>query len=150
MLRTAPRSTALRSGGLGTAVQQHLSIAASLGLSLVLVSACSGDEGDAAAREQPSGSAAGAELYAQSCASCHGADLTGTEQGPSHLSVVYEPDHHPDEAFRSAIANGARQHHWAFGDMPPVEGLSADEVDEIIAYVRAQQDERGFEPYPPD
>ena len=46
----------------------------------------------------------GAEIYAESCASCHGADLRGTDKGPSHLSIVYEPNHHTDDSFRSAIA----------------------------------------------
>jgi ubiquinol-cytochrome c reductase cytochrome c subunit len=31
---------------------------------------------------------AGADLYAANCASCHGSDLRGTQEGPSHLSVV--------------------------------------------------------------
>lgn len=87
----------------------------------------------------------GATVYASSCASCHGTDLTGTDQGPSHLSIVYEPNHHGDDAFRSAIANGAAQHHWDFGPMPAVSGLTEDEVDAVIAYVRVQQQERGFD-----
>ena len=87
----------------------------------------------------------GAEVYAQSCASCHGADLRGTDKGPSHLSIVYEPNHHTDDSFRSAIANGAPQHHWPFGDMDPVEGLSDDDVDAVIAFVRAEQQRQGFE-----
>ena len=87
----------------------------------------------------------GAEVYAENCASCHGADLRGTDKGPSHLSIVYEPDHHTDDSFRSAIANGAPQHHWNFGNMEPVEGLSDDDVEAVIAYVRAEQERRGFE-----
>lgn len=87
----------------------------------------------------------GAEVYAVSCASCHGADLRGTDKGPSHLSIVYEPNHHTDDSFRSAIANGAPQHHWNFGDMEPVEGLSDDDVEAVIAYVRAEQERQGFE-----
>lgn len=87
----------------------------------------------------------GARVYASSCASCHGADLRGTDRGPSHLSIVYEPNHHPDDAFRSAIANGAPQHHWAFGDMPPIEGLSGGEVEAVIAFVRSEQTRLGFE-----
>jgi hypothetical protein len=63
--------------------------------------------------------------------------------------VVYAPDHHPDRAFRAAIASGSQQHHWEFGDMPPVSGLDTDEVSAIIAYVRAVQEREGFEPYPP-
>ncbi|HET6954021.1 MAG TPA: cytochrome c, partial [Acidimicrobiales bacterium] len=88
-------------------------------------------------------------LYEESCAVCHGSDLRGTERGPSHLSEVYEPGHHNDESFRAAIAQGSPAHHWDFGDMPPVPGLDAAEVEAIIDYVRAQQEEQGLEPYPP-
>lgn len=87
----------------------------------------------------------GAEVYAETCASCHGTDLQGTNKGPSHLSIVYEPNHHNDDSFRSAIANGSPQHHWPFGDMPAIEGLSADDVDAVIVYVRAEQERQGFE-----
>lgn len=89
--------------------------------------------------------AEGEKLYQANCASCHGSDLRGTNKGPSHLSVIYEPSHHGDEAFRSAIANGAVQHHWPFGDMEPVPGLSESDVDAIIAYVRDVQEREGFE-----
>ncbi|MDH5522164.1 MAG: cytochrome c [Acidimicrobiia bacterium] len=87
----------------------------------------------------------GAEVYANSCASCHGADLRGTDKGPSQLSIVYEPNHHPDDAYRSAIANGAPQHHWTFGDMPPLTGLTGDEVEAVIVFIRAEQERQGFE-----
>ena len=87
----------------------------------------------------------GSEVYAESCASCHGADLRGTDKGPSQLSIVYEPNHHPDDAYRSAIANGTPQHHWPFGDMPPVEGLTTEEVEAVIAFIRAEQARQGFE-----
>jgi len=90
----------------------------------------------------------GSDLYAANCASCHGADLRGTDQGPSHLSIVYEPNHHNDDSFRSAIERGTQQHHWPFGDMAPVEGLD-DDVNAIIAFVRAEQERKGLEPYPP-
>jgi cytochrome c1 len=62
---------------------------------------------------------------------------------------VYEPGHHPDDSFRAAVAEGAVAHHWDFGDMPPVPGLTDDEVDQIIAFIREQQELHGFEPYPP-
>ena len=87
----------------------------------------------------------GAEVYANSCALCHGADLRGTDKGPSQLSIVYEPNHHPDDAYRSAIANGAPQHHWTFGNMPPVAGLTDEEVESVIAFIRAEQSRQGFE-----
>lgn len=87
----------------------------------------------------------GAELYQSNCASCHGDDLSGTDKGPSHLSIVYEPNHHGDDSFRSAIINGARQHHWNFGDMAPIPDLDDAEIDDIIAYIRAEQERQGFD-----
>ncbi|NOX28863.1 MAG: c-type cytochrome [Actinobacteria bacterium] len=93
----------------------------------------------------PADTGRGAELYSSMCASCHGGDLRGTDLGPSHLSILYEPNHHTDDSFRSAITNGARQHHWSFGDMVPVVGLDDDDIDAIIAYVRQQQQIQGFE-----
>ena len=112
---------------------------------LVVSVSCGGDSTDNESNGAGSVNG-GAELYQSSCASCHGVDLSGTDRGPSHLSVVYEPDHHGDDAFRSAIRNGARQHHWNFGDMAPVAGLTDDEVEQIIAYVRSEQIRQGFEP----
>jgi mono/diheme cytochrome c family protein len=112
---------------------------------LAVAASCSGDDSPPGASE----SATGAELYARSCASCHGSDLRGTDRGPSHLSQVYAPDHHPDASFRAAIVQGSPAHHWDFGDMPPVGGLSDEEIGQIIAYVREQQEAHGLEPYPP-
>ena len=63
------------------------------------------------------------------------------------MSIVYEPDHHNDDSFRSAIAQGAGAHHWNFGDMPSVGGLDVDEVDSIISFIRSEQRRQGFEPY---
>lgn len=93
--------------------------------------------------------AVGAVLYEASCAACHGSDLRGTDLGPSHLSVVYEPNHHSDVAFSLAIKVGTRQHHWGFGAMASVEGLSDEDVEAIIAFVRENQRTEGFEPFPP-
>lgn len=125
-------------------VRRHLTIAA-CELVALAAGACSSDDSTARASD----SSGGAELYGQSCASCHGADLRGTDQGPSHLSQVDAPDHHPDASFRAAVTQGSAAHHWDFGDMPPVEGLSDEEIDLIIAYVREQQETHGLDPYPP-
>ncbi|PSJ44967.1 c-type cytochrome [Zobellella taiwanensis] len=89
-------------------------------------------------------SAQGQATYGEYCASCHGADLRGTPKGPPFIHKVYEPSHHGDEAFYRAAANGVRAHHWRFGDMPPVEGISRDEVSDIIGYVREQQRQNGI------
>jgi len=93
--------------------------------------------------------AAGEPLYAATCAECHGDDLRGTDQGPSHLSEVYVPGHHSDGAFFLAVRVGSPQHHWNFGPMAPVDGLSDGDIAAITAYVRQQQRDHGFEGYPP-
>lgn len=111
----------------------------------LLILSCGG--GDESSEGRPVSQ--GAVLYERHCAACHGSDLRGTDRGPSPLSEVYEPGHHPDESFRTAIARGSPAHHWNFGDMPPIGGLTDDEVDDIIGYIRDQQDKHGFEPYPP-
>lgn len=115
-------------------------------VAVLVLSACGGSDADLEAGRGASGLDRGAEVYAESCASCHGADLRGTDKGPSHLSIVYEPNHHPDESFRRAIAVGVPQHHWDFGNMPAVDGLSEDAVEAVIAFVRAEQERQGFEP----
>ena len=86
---------------------------------VVMVAAACGPDEPQAGPSTSGDPARGAEVYAANCASCHGADLRGTDKGPSHLSIVYEPGHHGDASFRSAIANGSPQHHWEFGDMEP-------------------------------
>lgn len=112
---------------------------------VVLLGACGAGGSD----DLSSAGSDGETLYQSNCASCHGSDLRGTDQGPPHLSVVYAPDHHPDASFRAAIVNGTRAHHWEFGDMPAIEGLSDGEIDDIVSYVREQQEIHGLEPYPP-
>lgn len=113
-------------------------------VALVALGSC-GSDAEPVAEPASAAAKSGQAVYANSCASCHGLDLEGTNKGPSHLSLVYEPGHHGDDAFRAAIANGSPQHHWNFGDMPPVEGLSADQVDDVIAYIRGEQERRGFQ-----
>lgn len=87
---------------------------------------------------------AGKKLYAAKCAQCHGADLRGSKEGPPLLHRVYEPSHHGDAAFQLAVKAGSRQHHWNFGDMRPVPGVSADDVAHITAFVRAEQRKAGI------
>jgi mono/diheme cytochrome c family protein len=119
-------------------------------IALVVVGACSGGSSESSlpAQEEEVISR-GSELFMANCAQCHGFDLRGTNAGPSLLSQVYEPGHHGDGAFLVAVQSGTPQHHWDFGPMPPVEGLTADDVEAIVAFVRQRQQEEGFEPYPP-
>ena len=88
--------------------------------------------------------AQGKRLFERHCASCHGLDLKGSEAGPPFLHPVYEPSHHDDASFQAAVRYGTRAHHWKFGDMRPVPGVSADDVAHITAYVRQQQQRAGI------
>ena len=83
--------------------------------------------------------AQGKKLYEKNCASCHGQELKGSDKGPPFLHPVYETSHHGDASFQAAVHHGSRAHHWKFGDMPPVQGVSPDDVAHITAYVRQQQ-----------
>lgn len=108
----------------------------------LVVTGCAGPtdgdplEGGSAAR--------GRELFADTCAQCHGTDLGGTDQGPPLLHEYYVPSHHSDQAFLVAVQRGVQPHHWGFGPMPPVPALSATDVADIVAYVRRQQREAGL------
>ena len=86
----------------------------------------------------------GKPLFEKNCASCHGVNLAGTDQGPPLVHRVYEPSHHGDIAFQLAARNGTRAHHWKFGDMPPVPGVTPDDVAHITAYVRMHQRRAGI------
>ncbi|NQV98805.1 MAG: cytochrome c [Rhodospirillales bacterium] len=82
--------------------------------------------------------------YDAKCAACHGLNTAGTDQGPTFLHRVYHPGHHGDRAFYLAPKNGARAHHWRFGDMPPVAGITDSQIEKIIGYVRAVQAANGL------
>lgn len=77
------------------------------------------------------------------CAACHGKKAQGTEAGPTFLSRIYHPGHHNDAAFYNAPKKGMQAHHWQFGDMPPVDGITVGRLKPIIAYIRALQKENG-------
>jgi len=87
----------------------------------------------------------GAVLFAANCAVCHGQEGMGSKQGPPLINPIYKPSHHNDFSFYRAVNNGSRQHHWQFGDMPPVPGVSIKDTSHIIAYIRQQQRLAGIE-----
>ncbi len=88
----------------------------------------------------------GERIFEAKCASCHGQNAAGQKGvAPSLIHKIYEPSHHGDESFQRAVALGVRAHHWPFGDMPPVEGLTRAEVATIIAFVRELQRENGID-----
>ncbi|AXT28285.1 cytochrome c [Ruegeria sp. AD91A] len=87
----------------------------------------------------------GQRIFDVSCASCHGVNAVGAEgSGPPLIHKIYEPSHHADEAFQRAVSQGVRSHHWQFGDMPPVEGLTRGDVSMVIAYIREIQRANGI------
>lgn len=117
-------------------------------LALVTLSACGSsadtgtvEAGDSAASDV---TARGHELFAANCAACHGAAGTGTTSGPPLVHIVYEPAHHGDGAFHRAVREGVTPHHWDFGPMPAISGLSDADIDHIIAYIRERQRAAGI------
>ncbi|MFW8595043.1 c-type cytochrome [Cribrihabitans neustonicus] len=87
----------------------------------------------------------GKSVYEAKCASCHGANAAGQEgTAPPLVHKIYEPGHHSDAAFLLAAKNGVRAHHWRFGNMPPVPGVTDAEVRYVVRYVRELQEENGI------
>ncbi len=87
----------------------------------------------------------GQTAFNAKCAACHGSNAEGQKGvAPPLVHKIYEPSHHGDMAFVLAAQNGVRAHHWPFGNMPPVEGLTRADVLNIVAYVRELQRANGI------
>ncbi len=87
----------------------------------------------------------GKRIFEEQCASCHGRNAAGQEGvAPPLIHKIYEPSHHGDESFQRAVALGVRAHHWPFGNMPPIEGLTRVDVSTVITYVRELQRTNGI------
>ena len=111
--------------------------------------ACGGDQNGVdlarvAALQPPAEFRVGSDLFAAYCAACHGKNATGTEAGPPLVHDYYKPSHHGDAAFLLAAERGVAAHHWRFGNMPAVSGVSAEDVGRITAFVRWAQREGGI------
>ena len=88
----------------------------------------------------------GKRAFEAKCAACHGANAAGQDGvAPPLVHKIYESGHHGDAAFMLAARNGVRAHHWKFGNMPPVEGITDGEVMMIVAYVRELQQANGID-----
>jgi mono/diheme cytochrome c family protein len=88
---------------------------------------------------------AGETAFNENCAVCHGANAAGQDGvAPPLVHIIYEPNHHGDQSFYRAAKQGVRAHHWPFGDMPPVEGITDPEISRIVAYVRTLQRANGI------
>jgi len=82
----------------------------------------------------------GQTIFQAKCAACHGLNAAGNiNAAPPLIHKIYEPSHHADESFQRAVSQGVQAHHWRFGHMPPVKGLTRAEVASIIAYIREVQ-----------
>ncbi len=79
------------------------------------------------------------------CSRCHGDRGTGTNNGPPLVHKIYEPSHHADMAFQRAAAQGVKAHHWKFGNMPKIEGVTPKDVTQIIGYIRWLQRQAGIQ-----
>lgn len=87
----------------------------------------------------------GEQAFDANCAKCHGANAAGQAGvAPPLIHKIYETSHHGDAAFARAAMLGAQQHHWPFGNMPPVEGITDADIAVITAYIRAVQRANGI------
>ena len=86
----------------------------------------------------------GVKHYQDKCASCHGQWGKGTEVGPPLMHPFYKPSHHNDASFYRAALSGVQAHHWNFGNMPAVKGITEKEVGSIISFIRWLQHEKGI------
>ena len=86
----------------------------------------------------------GETYFNSKCAACHGVNGTGSETGPPLIHKFYKSDHHGDESFQRAAKVGVQAHHWNFGNMPPVAGITRAEVAKIVVYIREIQKANGL------
>jgi mono/diheme cytochrome c family protein len=93
-----------------------------------------------------SGNAAiGEKVFNAKCSACHGKNASGIDgAAPPLVHKIYEPSHHGDGAFLVAARNGVRSHHWKFGNMPPVEGITDAEIGLVVDYIRTMQRANGI------
>ncbi|MGR3757147.1 MAG: c-type cytochrome [Tranquillimonas sp.] len=87
----------------------------------------------------------GKRAFEAKCAACHGQNAAGQNGvAPPLVHKIYEPNHHGDDAFLRAAKTGVQSHHWNFGNMPPIQGLTDGDVKYIARYVRELQKENGI------
>lgn len=87
----------------------------------------------------------GQRVFNGACAACHGVNAAGRNGvAPPLVHKIYEPGHHADEAFQRAVQYGVQAHHWNFGNMSAIDGLTRAEVQYIVSYVRELQRTNGI------
>ena len=117
-----------------------------LTLALSAMAACDSSQPKpaAGAGAVPAEFQAGEAKFNAHCSACHGPQAAGTQQGPPLVHKIYEPNHHGDAAFLRDAEFGVKAHHWEFGNMPKIEGVSPAEVEQITRYVRWLQRQAGL------
>ncbi len=89
---------------------------------------------------------AGEVAFNSFCAKCHGMNAGGRDGfGPPLVHEIYEPSHHADISFLYAPTVGVRAHHWPYGNMPSIPGITEAETALVLKYVRALQVANGIE-----
>ena len=86
----------------------------------------------------------GEVAFRNHCTECHGKNAAGTDKGPPLINRIYAPSHHSNVSFVRAMTLGARQHHWLFGNMPPLPQVERKQIDLIIIYIRELQNANGI------
>lgn len=87
----------------------------------------------------------GKRIFDVKCAACHGTNAVGQNGvAPPLVHKIYEPSHHGDFAFIRAAQNGVRAHHWGFGNMPPIEGVTDGDIKMVTTYIRELQRANGI------
>lgn len=86
----------------------------------------------------------GQRVFIQNCSSCHGLQALGTKQGPPLIDDIYRPSHHSNLSFHWAVKNGVTQHHWHFGNMPPIPQVNPEQTADIALWIRKRQQKAGI------
>ena len=87
----------------------------------------------------------GMQKFQEKCSVCHGKWAEGTaDNGPPLVHPYYEPSHHDDASFFRAALSGVKAHHWNFGNMPPVKGITNQDIGQIVQFIRWWQRENGI------
>ena len=89
---------------------------------------------------------AGEVAFISFCAECHGRNAGGRDgYGPPLVHEIYRPSHHADISFLYAPTVGVKAHHWPYGNMPSIPGITREETALVLKYVRALQAANGIE-----
>lgn len=87
----------------------------------------------------------GREHFAAHCGACHGAYGEGSDIGPMLVHALYGSSVFPDEEILRSVREGAVARNWPFGDMPPIEGTTDDQMILVIDFIREVQAGNGIE-----